>query len=70
MRGDPYQTTASYKSVCAGCGKAIKRGDTIYIWPLHARGNKVYCSCAESDFRECMSAIVDEDAGYPVSSYM
>lgn len=70
MRGDPYQTEARFKSTCPGCGKAIKRGEVIYIWPLAARGKKAYCKCGEAEYRQAMAACMDEGAGFPVSSYM
>uniref|UniRef100_A0A6M3LRE1 FLZ-type domain-containing protein n=1 Tax=viral metagenome TaxID=1070528 RepID=A0A6M3LRE1_9ZZZZ len=53
---DPYQTTARFNSICAGCGKQIKKGESIYIWP----GKKVFCQCGEGEFRQFLSSIADE----------
>lgn len=57
---DPYQTTAKYDSTCAGCGKPIKKGQSIYIWPSEPKGKKAFCSCKESEYLEFLSAAADE----------
>jgi len=59
---DPYQTIARYAGTCAGCGKAIKKGQQVYIWPTAPRGKKARCSCAEGEYREFLSAAADERA--------
>lgn len=60
---DPYETTARYNSVCAGCGSQIKKGDSIYIWPTAPRGKKAFCQCSEGEYLEFLSSKAD-DAAY------
>lgn len=57
-KGDPYSTIARQSLICQACGKAIKKGDKIYIWPRH---KGVRCKCSEQDYLDCRAAIVAED---------
>lgn len=56
---DPRWINARFESICAHCGKKIKRGDRVFYYPLHKR---VFCdgdSCGkhcERDFRNCCEA--------------
>jgi len=55
----PYQAEARFPSDCAGCGKHIKKGDKIYIWPDNPKGKKAYCECAADDYRRYMEDTAD-----------
>ena len=54
---DPYPLKARFDSDCAGCGKRIRKGDSIYYWP---NGRKAYCECGEKDYRAFLAAKQDE----------
>lgn len=54
---EPYKTEARFNSICPGCGKQIKKGDTIYYWP---KERKAYCECAENDYRRFLEDKFDE----------
>jgi len=44
-KGDPRWLEARYAGKCAGCGRVISRGETIWYWPI---GRKAYCkACGE-----------------------
>ncbi len=59
MRGDPYATTARYRSTCPTCGHPILRGDRITVWP---RSRKTYhYACSETDYLHALAAIEEED---------
>ena len=57
MFNDPYTCKARFNSICTGCGKQIKKGQTIYVWPKR----KAFCSCGEGEYRRFLSAVADEN---------
>ena len=60
-RNDPYMTRARYASTCSDCHQAIKRGDSITVWPSSAKGSKArHEKCSASDYAHFVAAAQDE----------
>jgi hypothetical protein len=57
--GDPYWTSARYRSTCRKCGKAIGKGSQIFYYP---NGKYVLChECGQPASAEFNCAAQDKD---------
>lgn len=59
--GDPYTTTAKYRSTCPKCGQPIKSCEMVTIWPRNTKGRKAYhAECSEADMAAFEASRFDE----------
>jgi len=64
-KDDPRWIRAKFPSMCAECGKPIRKHDEVFYYP---RGKKVYCSdcgvVCERDFDSCVFDEAQYNGGY------
>ena len=63
VSGDPYQTTARYRSTCPKCNNQIAHGDDVIIWPKGGRGRKAVHNtegCGAPEYRGFLELADDE----------
>lgn len=59
--GDPYWTTARFKSTCKKCGGDIVKGERIFYYP---RTKTVYCedaACGDAAYHDFMTMAEAEE---------
>jgi rRNA maturation endonuclease Nob1 len=58
MNRDPKIMKARFNSTCRGCNSQIKKGETLYYWPI---GKKAYCAtCGDPYYRDFIESAQDE----------
>jgi len=63
---EPYETKARFNGKCPACGRPVRRGDRLVIWPTAPRGKRARCwKCSEGPYLEALAERMRDRYGGP-----